>query len=275
MPNELSTTSFDYGELDGSTKGKLINLEGSIHRHISAVRGSMLAIGEDLAAAQEVLADYSGGTFVRWVETNFPLSKSTAYNMIAAYRVFGSFPTVGKLEDTAMYLLASPETPKLALNAAKKMAEKGHLVTAKVASDLIEKYTKSEQESEPEPEPEEAPTDERYEESDPADDTETRTESVGGDSSDEDLENCTHVWVSDWDGVRYCERCKMDYRDDSPPQPYDAAKHLNGIAATIVQCRLKVDEVVRNSEKHRLTDQIQADLDKALISLRKWAGSVK
>lgn len=80
-----------------------------------------------------------------------------------------------------------------------------------------------------------------------------------------------HEWVSDGSGQRYCEHCKEDHpENEKEPGP---SVHLNGIAKTIEACRVNIDKVVRASGKHALTDDIQSNLDKALIALKKWAKS--
>jgi hypothetical protein len=268
MANELSNGSnFDYSRVDDpDLRQEMMTAAVTIAKAKKLAVEQIIVIGQQLNIIRDSIGKQGSGIFLDWIQTEpqITYSQASAYRFMGVAERFENFRSsqLGRIELSAAYELAKTDSPKAAVKAAVKMADAGKEVTVKIAKDLIKKYK-------PDPEPEEAPKDERYEESEPVDDMENRTEPGGGDSSD--LENCTHSWVSDGDGVRYCERCKMDHPDDQAPAPYDAAKHLNGIAATLVQCRLKVDEVVRNSEKHRLTDQIQADLDKALISLRKWA----
>ena len=72
----------------------------------------IIAIGQELQAAKEQLADPDGGMFLAWINAEFDMSKSTAYQFInVAKRFGGSLPNFGKLAPSVLYLLAAPSTP--------------------------------------------------------------------------------------------------------------------------------------------------------------------
>ena len=140
MSKEITRVNFDYDQLSKDEKGKLLNLEGRIQRKIAAAAKSIMDLGEDLAAAQEVLGNHGNGVFGDWVDHTFPMSRRTAYKQIAAWQKFKDCAHYAQIEPSALYALAENEAPKLALNAALKLAEKGGIVTHKVAQELIAKY---------------------------------------------------------------------------------------------------------------------------------------
>lgn len=141
MAREISAATFDYSQIeDKEIRGKLVHYEGQISRLKANVAKSVLELGKALCEARDLLADYHGGVFTGWLEVSNGFSQRSAYNYMGAWQVFGSFATVAKLEDTAMYRLAEPSTPKKAVTEAKKLADKGVNVTAKLAKELIEKY---------------------------------------------------------------------------------------------------------------------------------------
>lgn len=140
---QLTTKNFDYSVVNKDTKSELIYYAAQILKARDAIGKSTIEMGGHLAAAQERLADHSGGTFTRWVETECAFSERTAYNLINAFRVFGSFANFAKLEDSAMYALASNGTPEKARREAMKLADKGVAVTHAKAREIIAKHKES------------------------------------------------------------------------------------------------------------------------------------
>lgn len=265
----INLPDVDIGITDPEIVGKLQYQGRELRKAQIAVVKSCLTVGKILAEVRDLLANYPG-KIDDWADS-FGISRRTAYNYLAAHDRFSSCATVALLQDTAMYELASPETPKLAVNAALKMTEKGQLVTGKIAKELIAKYSKPA-----------APKDERAKDRHATADTETCTEADGGDpirEDEEDQDSCldsglAHKWISDGNGDRYCETCKVDHPDnDVRPDPREVAvKHLTGIAATLVQARINFNAVCQDlGSRPASYDQIMSDADKALVSIRRWA----
>ncbi len=134
---------FNYTLIEKDQAAKLRYCAGEIQKQKASVAVSIMAIGEMLTDAQEQLANYHNGTFQKWIESECGFSKATAYNYMAAFRVFKSCPTVGQLEDGAMYALAQKETPAKALTEVLKLTEKGVKITQKQAKQIIEKHRSS------------------------------------------------------------------------------------------------------------------------------------
>lgn len=167
--SELIEAEFTYEGIDKDTESKLRYCAKEINKHRSTVATSVMAIGEMLSIAQEQLAKYGQGTFQKWIEAECGFSKSSAYNYMAAFKVFGVCPTVGQIEDGAMYALAQKETPEKALKEVLRLTEKGAKITQKQAKEIIKKHKEQaeaeapededeEEEEEKEPEVEEEPT---------------------------------------------------------------------------------------------------------------------
>jgi FtsZ-binding cell division protein ZapB len=97
-------------------------------------------IGANLLEAQELLPH---GEFLGWIKAEFGMSKSSAYRFIDVGRAFqDKLPILGSLEiaASALYLLASPETPDDARNEALELAAAGETISPKKARKIIEKH---------------------------------------------------------------------------------------------------------------------------------------
>lgn len=138
--SELVVANFDYAILSKEDAGKLRYCAGEIQKQKKSVAVSLMTIGQVLMTAHEQLAKHRSGTFQKWVESECGFSKSTAYNYMQAFSVFGNCPTVGQLEDGAMYALASNGTPEKALKEVLKLADKGTKITQKLAKTIIKKH---------------------------------------------------------------------------------------------------------------------------------------
>lgn len=155
--------SYDLVEKDQAEKLRYCAKEFQKYRDAFAV--SVMGIGATLAIAQETLANNGNGMFLKFVE-KCGFSKSSAYRILDAYRVFANVPTVGRIEDSAMYALSHKDTPEKALKEVLVLAEKGVQVTQKQAKAIIQKHKELEpvqdepeqEEAEEEPEVEEEPT---------------------------------------------------------------------------------------------------------------------
>lgn len=169
--SELIEAEFTYEGIDKGAEAKLRYCAKEVNKLKATVATSAIAIGEMLIIAHEALAKHKSGTFQKWIETECGFSKSSAYNYMAAARVFGICPTVGQFEDGAMYALAQNGTPEKALKEVLRLTDKGVKITEKKAKEIIKKHKEQaeaeapedededeEEEEEKEPEVEEEPT---------------------------------------------------------------------------------------------------------------------
>ena len=132
--SKLTNQPFDYSFLSGDDKGKLIYFEGEIVKAKKKVAEEIISIGEVFKSAQTLLANYSGGSFVSWLDAN-GVSTRSAYNAIDAWTHFRSFANLQNIEVSAMYALA--KHPKAKKKAAK-LIDRGVRVTHSMAKKLIE-----------------------------------------------------------------------------------------------------------------------------------------
>jgi len=79
----LDNKDFDYNQLDRDTAEQLKNLEEQLH---SATQDFYTQVGEILYNAQQLLADRSNGTFIKWFKS-LGLSKNKVYRLINRYKV--------------------------------------------------------------------------------------------------------------------------------------------------------------------------------------------
>lgn len=133
--NALANPSFDYSLVSADDKSKLHYFEGQLAKSRERASAEVLKHGELLFEAQGTLSNYHKGVFRAWLES-IGMSVGSAYNAIAAYREFGSCSTVEQLEVGALYALATNEVAK---KEALKLADKGTVVTQKMAKDLVKK----------------------------------------------------------------------------------------------------------------------------------------
>ncbi len=104
-------------------------------------------IGANLLEAQDLLAH---GEFLPWIEAEFGMGKSSAYKFINVAKAFqGKFPQNGNLEiaASALYLLASPETPEDARDEVLRLASAGEPISPKKARKIVEKHASVAQET--------------------------------------------------------------------------------------------------------------------------------
>lgn len=120
----------------------------SIHRRTVEAAGE---IGRELLAAQD---EMERGTFLRWIEGELRLSKSSAYRFMDMARSFGEkLPTVGSLPLTVVHKLAERSTPEPVRAAVLKRIEAGETIQAdaiveeiREAKDEVAKQSKAEKE---------------------------------------------------------------------------------------------------------------------------------
>ncbi len=106
---EQVALAFDYAGLDASTRATVETCRDEIR---SIARGAVAEIGRRLLRVHEELAQYGGGTFRSWLETEFEFSHQTAYNYMAVARAFPDLSNSLTIDARALYALASGDVPK-------------------------------------------------------------------------------------------------------------------------------------------------------------------
>jgi hypothetical protein len=130
-------TAFDYSEIDAVSKDKLIRAASEINNHKAESLRSMIAMGESIRQAQDLLANHGNGAFGKWIELECGISPRSAYNYLNAWEKFKDCESLSQFTAEGMYLLSSPSAPSDVTERAKKLASAGVRVTAKVAKNLI------------------------------------------------------------------------------------------------------------------------------------------
>jgi len=148
MPPGTSTPN-GTGELVPVADSAVVDVDARLKLLARQIAGSkkklvanVLAIGEALTEAQDLLASHHGGVFGKWVKQNCGFSKRTAYRYMSAQLTFGSCAPVAqrRFELSTMYILAHDSTPPAAVTEAIEIAESGETVTSKTAHQLIAKH---------------------------------------------------------------------------------------------------------------------------------------
>ena len=146
---------FDYSTCTTEQTGKLEYYAKQVKSLRIKHMEILMAMGEALLGAQQLLSQHHTGTFAAWCEKACGISKSTAYNIIAGYELMAPKQEVAEqFEPSATYELGKKSAPRQAVKAAFALAERGTVVTKKVAQNLIEKHRPPKAQPQP-PAPEE------------------------------------------------------------------------------------------------------------------------
>ena len=82
---ESGISAEDSAELEKSAE-QVLTLQAKMRQHLAA---DIIAVGEQLATANERLSRHGSGNFGRWVEERCGISCSTAYRYRLIYEVWG------------------------------------------------------------------------------------------------------------------------------------------------------------------------------------------
>ena len=110
---------------------------------------NIVSAGQRLVEVQERTEH---GKFLVWVEAEFGMSKSQAYNLINIGKNFPILPKFGSFSKSALYALAAPSVPEAARQEAVQKASFGKQITHKEAKQIVAKH-KEPAKPKPEPEP--------------------------------------------------------------------------------------------------------------------------
>jgi len=115
---------------------RLAGLARSIKGYQRKAVDSVLAIGEQLAEARDLLSDHAGGSYGKWLRDKVGMSRMSAHRFVALYETFGGCNTVRQLADVdALRKLCGG--PEGAVKKAKKLLEDGQRLDMRMAKSLL------------------------------------------------------------------------------------------------------------------------------------------
>ena len=141
--NQLTLFNYaDFGDLKAADtkalEGNATRIEKVQERVRKAGAEGVMAIGKELTAAQDRLANHGDGTFGKWAQARCGFTRQSAYRAIAAFGTFKDCNIMLQTFDpTALYLLSADSCPEGATAEALKLAETGEKITAKRAKEII------------------------------------------------------------------------------------------------------------------------------------------
>lgn len=98
----------------------------------------VLLIGQQLKLANDKLARFGEGTFLKWCAIRLELKKTTTYKWMRVADAFRDCPQcVQSIEPSALYLLSATTTPPKARRKAIQIATEGGVVKLAQAKDLV------------------------------------------------------------------------------------------------------------------------------------------
>jgi len=120
----------------------LANLAEDTRRRLKRSAMDIYCIGLNLLEAQKITEH---GEFLPWLQQEFGMGKTSAYEFINVAKAFESkFPIIGnlinKITPTALYKLAAPSTCQAARDEAINIVKAGQIVDPDIAKNLIKKY---------------------------------------------------------------------------------------------------------------------------------------
>lgn len=130
----------EASEIEVTKQERLKALAKDIRMRMKRSTEDIYHIGVNLLEAQELLPH---GEFLPWIQAEFEMGKSTAYNFMNVARAFkDNFPNFGNLQiaASALYQLASPHTPEEAREEALELAAAGEVINNEKATQLIKKH---------------------------------------------------------------------------------------------------------------------------------------
>lgn len=124
---------FSYDALEPDTRAYVQERTVEIRELIKRTAQMVVETGKRLTEVQAIL---DHGQFLLWLDGQVGLKRSTAYNMMVAYR---KFPNIGNLDvgPTVLYLLAAPNTPDSVSDEMISRAEAGERVSIADVRDAI------------------------------------------------------------------------------------------------------------------------------------------
>ena len=128
--------SFDYGSLDVETRNTVRKMTGEFNGIALGTAQNAWKMGEILSNVQRKLAKAGSGTFVAWLESETPASRSSAYRYMNLYKSF-DFPTVGKMAAKPLYALSEASVPEPVRQEAIARADAGENITYPKAKEII------------------------------------------------------------------------------------------------------------------------------------------
>ncbi len=91
---------FDYSQFDPKHR---ITLQGHHARIYKKTKRFVFDVGEELLQARDLLRQHYPGTWGKWRDSTFAMSKSSIHNIMSATEWYRKCPTVGQLELKALY----------------------------------------------------------------------------------------------------------------------------------------------------------------------------
>lgn len=99
ITEEIEENDFDYSDVTDEEKEKLLEIK---MRKGIIVQGFINAVGKDLSEAQKIYSKNGNGKFSKWVEEEYGISRTTAFNYLKAYEVWNNCSLEGTIDITKL-----------------------------------------------------------------------------------------------------------------------------------------------------------------------------
>ena len=133
-----ASKTFDYGVLAASIRRQVHEETDAIRRLVVNTASTLIQIGLRLEVVRNILG---GQAFQDWLEVEFHWSQSFASNCMQVARTFQEVKCLDRFHASALVELARSKTTKDARAEALERAQRGELITKKMAVAIIRKHS--------------------------------------------------------------------------------------------------------------------------------------
>ena len=95
ISEEIEESKFDYSDVTEEEKEKLLEIR---MRKGAIIQDFIITIGKDLSEAQKIYSKNGSGKFTKWIEQEYGIKRTTAFNYIKAYEVLSNCSLKGTID---------------------------------------------------------------------------------------------------------------------------------------------------------------------------------
>lgn len=97
ITEEVEESNFDYSDVTDEERERLLEIK---MRKGTIIYSFLLTVGKDLSEAQKIYSKNGNGKFSKWVEEEYGIARTTAFNYIKAYEVWNNCSLEGTIDIT-------------------------------------------------------------------------------------------------------------------------------------------------------------------------------
>ena len=120
ITEEVEESNFDYSDVTDEERERLLEIK---MRKGTIIYSFLLTVGKDLSEAQKIYSKNGNGKFSKWVEEEYGIARTTAFNYIKAYEVWNNCSLEGTIDITKIENLGIKKMVALSKLSAEQQKE--------------------------------------------------------------------------------------------------------------------------------------------------------